>query len=336
MTPLLEIEALRVAFDTSQGTGFAVDGVSVSIAAGETLALVGESGCGKSVTALSVLRLLPEPPARLAGGAIRFRGQDIANLPPAALRRLRGRDIAMVFQEPMTALNPVIPIGAQLTEAIRTHEPVGRAAARARALALLETVRIPDAARRLDEYPHRLSGGMRQRAMIAMALACRPALLIADEPTTALDVTIQAQILDLLRTLQGELGMALLLITHNLGVVAGMADRVAVMYAGRIVEQGPARAVLTAPRHPYTAGLLAATPRLPHDGSGEDGALREIPGLVPSLFAMPPGCAFAPRCAHAVAACTQARPALAAVAPGHLAACPVLAAPIMGAPVRAA
>ena len=320
MTALLQVDGLRVSFSTEAGSGMAVDGVSFAVEAGQTVALVGESGCGKSVTALSILRLLPSPPARLAGGSIRFAGKELTDMPAAGLRRLRGGDIGVVFQEPMTALNPVLTVGTQLEEAIRTHRPLSRAAARTQAAALLDLVRIPDALRHLDEYPHRLSGGMRQRVMIAMALSCDPRLLIADEPTTALDMTIQAQILDLLRELQARTGMALLLITHNLGVVADMADRVVVMYAGRVAEQGPARDVLRAPRHPYTRGLLAATPRLPH-GTGT-AALLEIPGLVPSLFAMPPGCAFAPRCPMAEPACTQAPPPLLAAGPSHRVACP--------------
>ena len=319
---LLQVEDLRVVFRTEAGSGAAVDGVSFDVDAGETVALVGESGCGKSVTALSILRLLPSPPARLDGGSIRFDGRDLTTMPLPELRRLRGGDIAMVFQEPMTALNPVLTIGAQLTEAIRLHRPVGRAAARSQALELLDLVRIPDAARHLEAYPHRLSGGMRQRVVIAMALACDPRLLIADEPTTALDVTIQAGILDLLRSVQARTGMALLLITHNLGVVADMADRVVVMYAGRVAEQGPARDVLRAPRHPYTRGLLAATPRVPHRAGEGRAPLQEIAGMVPALTAMPPGCAFAPRCHMAEPACAATPPPLLAVGPGHLAACP--------------
>ncbi len=319
---LLQVEGLRVAFRTKAGSGAAVDGVSFGVGAGETVALVGESGCGKSVTALSILRLLPSPPARLEGGSIRFDGRELTTMPLPELRRLRGGDIGMVFQEPMTALNPVLTVGAQLAEAIRLHRPVTRAAARDQAAALLDLVRIPDAARHLDEYPHRLSGGMRQRVVIAMALACGPRLLIADEPTTALDVTIQAGILDLLRGVQARTGMALLLITHNLGVVADMADRVVVMYAGRVAEQGPARDVLRAPRHPYTQGLLAATPRLPHRHGVGTAPLQEMPGMVPALTAMPPGCAFAPRCRMAEPACAADPPPLLAAGPGHRAACP--------------
>ncbi|MBM3523032.1 MAG: ABC transporter ATP-binding protein [Alphaproteobacteria bacterium] len=321
MDDALVIDDLRVAFDTVEGTGLAVNGVGFSIGRGETVALVGESGCGKSVTAMSVLRLLPSPPSRLVAGRVVFEGRDLLALPMEEMRGIRGRDIAMIFQEPMTSLNPVFTIGDQIAEAIRAHEKVAAREARTRAIELLNLVRIPDAAKRVDDYPHRLSGGMRQRAMIAMALACKPRLLIADEPTTALDVTIQAQILDLLRKLQAELGTALLLITHNLGIVAEMAQRVVVMYAGRIVEQGDVRAILKAPRHPYTRGLLGATPEPPHATSGARGTLAEIPGLVPSLFAMPEGCAFAPRCSYATDRCRQSVPMLEPTGTRHHAAC---------------
>jgi peptide/nickel transport system ATP-binding protein len=321
METLLEVRGLTTAFDTTDGTGYAVNGVSFAIGRGETVALVGESGCGKSVTGLSILRLLPSPPARIVAGEIMFEGRDLLKLPAEEMRGMRGRDIAMIFQEPMTSLNPVFTVGFQIVEAIRAHEAASAAGARRRAIELLDLVRIPDPRRRIDEFPHRLSGGMRQRVMIAMALACRPRLLIADEPTTALDVTIQAQILDLLRGLQRELGMALLIITHNLGVVAETALRVVVMYAGRIVEEGPTRQILKSPRHPYTRGLLGAIPRAPIDARDLQSKLAEIPGLVPSLFDMPPGCAFAPRCAHAVTACDKAVPPLDAVAPEQVAAC---------------
>jgi oligopeptide/dipeptide ABC transporter ATP-binding protein len=321
MDSVLDIRGLSVAFDTVEGTGLAVNEVSFSIARGETVALVGESGCGKSVTAMSVLRLLPSPPSRVVGGEVLFEGRDLLALPVDDMRAIRGRDIAMIFQEPMTSLNPVFTIGDQITEAIRTHEPVSAKAAQARAIELLDLVRIPDAAKRIDDYPHRLSGGMRQRVMIAMALACRPRLLIADEPTTALDVTIQAQILDLLRKLQAELGTALLLITHNLGIVAEMAKRVVVMYAGRTVEQGSVRQILKAPRHPYTRGLLGATPEPPHAAKALRSTLSEIPGLVPSLFAMPPGCTFAPRCVFATDRCRQALPPSVPCGDHHVAAC---------------
>ncbi len=321
MESVLEISGLSVAFDTAEGSGLAVNDVSFAIGRGETVALVGESGCGKSVTAMSVLRLLPSPPSRLVAGRVSFGGRDLLALPMEEMRPVRGRDIAMIFQEPMTSLNPVFTCGDQISEAIRTHETVSARAARARAVELLELVRIPDAARRVDDYPHRLSGGMRQRVMIAMALACRPQVLIADEPTTALDVTIQAQILDLLRQLQAEFGTALLLITHNLGIVAEMARRVVVMYAGRTVEQGSVRQILRSPRHPYTRGLLGATPEPPHAAQALRTTLQEIPGLVPSLFDMPGGCAFAPRCSFATERCRQSPPALQACGDQHVAAC---------------
>ena len=321
MAALLEIDRLTIAFDTTEGTGIAVNDASFAIDRGATVALVGESGCGKSVTALSVLRLLPSPPGRIVSGAVRFEGRDLLAISNEEMRAVRGRDIAMIFQEPMTSLNPVFTIGDQIGEAIRTHDHVSASTARKRAIEMLDLVHIPDPQRRIDDYPHRLSGGMRQRVMIAMALVCRPRLLIADEPTTALDVTIQAQILDLLRRLQRELDMTLLIITHNLGVVAEMARHVVVMYAGRVVERGSVRQILKNPRHPYTRGLLGATPQLPHETRLKRGSLREIAGLVPSLFAMPPGCAFAPRCDRAIAACTAMAPATVDIAEGHIAAC---------------
>ena len=299
---LLEIRDLRVAF----GAAMPVDGVGLTLEAGRTLGLVGESGCGKTLTALSILRLVPAP-GRIAGGSIRFDGGELVDLDEPAMRALRGRAIGMVFQEPMTALNPVLTVGAQVAEAVTLHERVGRAAARARAVEMLRLVEIPDAEPRADAYPHQLSGGMRQRVMLAVALACRPALLIADEPTTALDVTIQAQILDLLGSLQRQLGMAILLVTHDLGVVAERADAVAIMYAGRVVESGPAAVVLGAPQHPYTRGLLASLP------DGRRGRLAAIPGTVPDPLHLPGGCRFRDRCAEAIAACADAEPPLRAV-----------------------
>ena len=299
---LLEIRDLRVAF----GAAMPVDGVGLTLEAGRTLGLVGESGCGKTLTALSILRLVPAP-GRIAGGSIRFDGGELVDLDEPAMRALRGRAIGMVFQEPMTALNPVLTVGAQVAEAVTLHERVGRAAARARAVEMLRLVEIPDAEPRADAYPHQLSGGMRQRVMLAVALACRPALLIADEPTTALDVTIQAQILDLLGSLQRQLGMAILLVTHDLGVVAERADTVAIMYAGRVVESGPAADVLGAPQHPYTRGLLASLP------DGRRGRLAAIPGTVPDPLHLPGGCRFRDRCAEAIAACADAEPPLRAV-----------------------
>uniref|UniRef100_UPI00313D0E83 ABC transporter ATP-binding protein n=1 Tax=unclassified Cupriavidus TaxID=2640874 RepID=UPI00313D0E83 len=307
--PLLDVRGLRTNFDTATGTVTAVRDVSLTIERGETLALVGESGSGKSVTACSLLRLLPRRGARVSAGEAWFDGIDLLALDDAGMRAVRGDRIAMIFQEPMSALNPVMRIGDQIVEAIRLHRRVSHAAAEARAIALLEQVRMPSPRERARDFPHQLSGGMRQRAMIAIALAGEPDLLIADEPTTALDVTTQAQILALLKRLQRETGMALLLITHDLGVVAETADRAAVMYAGRIVEQGRVDALLARPAHPYTAGLLASQAI---DALAPGSRLPEIPGTVPPLSAMPPGCAFAPRCAHARPQCTQAAPALVA------------------------
>ncbi len=295
----------------------AVDGVSFEIGPGRVLGLVGESGCGKSLTALGLMRLLAEPRLRIAAGEIRFAARDLASASDAAMQSLRGHELAMIFQEPSTALNPVFPIGVQVGEPLRIHKGYDRARAFKEAVGLLELVGIPDAAERAHNYPHQLSGGMKQRAMIAMALACRPSLLIADEPTTALDVTVQAQILALLGRLQRELGMALLLITHDLGVVAETCDDVAVMYAGRIVEQGTAEAILNQPRHPYTVGLLAAMRTLEASAAGgaQAGKLREIPGTVPALGQLPPGCPFAPRCDRAQEICRLERPQLAANGP---------------------
>ncbi|MBP2229194.1 peptide/nickel transport system ATP-binding protein [Azospirillum agricola] len=305
--PVLEVEDLSIRFLERGRSLLAVRNLSFQVARGETLAIVGESGCGKSITALALLGLVP-PPGRAEGRAIRLEGRNLLGLGPEALRDVRGRRIAMVFQEPMTTLNPVLTIGEQIVETIRDHEPVGRREARDRALALLERVHIPDPVRRFGEHPHRLSGGMRQRVVIAMALACNPAVLVADEPTTALDVTIQAQILDLIDELK-QGGMGVVLITHDLGVVAGHAERVLVMYAGRKVEERAAAALFADPLHPYTRGLIAARPRRRVEG-GERSRLTEIPGTVPSLAAMPPGCAFAPRCALATTDCTAAEPPL--------------------------
>ena len=309
--PLLSVRDLSVAF----GRNTVVEGVSFDLAPGEILGVVGESGSGKSVTALSIMRLIPAP-GRVTG-RIDFAGQDLMALPEARMREIRGRDIAMIFQEPMTSLNPVFTCGDQVMEALVHHRGLDRAGARAEALKLLKLVEIPSAERRLDDYPHQLSGGMRQRVMIAMALSCSPKLLLADEPTTALDVTIQAQILDLLRDLRREFGMAIVVITHNMGVIAEFADRVAVMYAGRIAEEGPVERIFDAPTHPYTAGLLASTPDMLSDAP----RMRTIPGTLPSLYELPPGCRFAPRCARRVEACDSGRPAMIGVAPGHSAAC---------------
>ena len=311
--PLLEVRDLCTHFFTDDGVVRAVDGVSYRLSAGETLAVVGESGSGKSVTSLSILRLVPSPPGRIVGGSIRFRGRDLLSLPESEMRAIRGREISMIFQEPMTSLNPVHTCGDQIAEVVRLHEKLGKAEARARAIAMLRLVGIPSPETRVDEYPHQMSGGMRQRIMIAMALVCRPAVLIADEPTTALDVTIQAQILDLLQRLRSEFGMAVLLITHDLGVVAETADRVAVMYAGQVVEQGDVRTVFRGTRHPYTAGLLASLPRL----GGQAGRLRVIPGTVPDPAAFPSGCRFHPRCPIALERCRREVPELRELTTGH-------------------
>ena len=316
---LLDVVGLTIAFPRATP----VRGLSLSVEAGETVALVGESGSGKSLTALALLRLLPER-ARIASGEIRFNGRDLARLDDRDLRQVRGRDMAMVFQEPMTSLNPVLSVGDQITEVLRLHQGLSRRAARARAVELLDLVRIPEPQRRVDEYPHELSGGMRQRVMIAIAVACSPRLLIADEPTTALDVTIQAQVLDLLDALRRDLAMGLLLITHDLGVVAEWADRVVVMYAGRKVEEAPFETLFGAPLHPYTNGLLEASPRLDAGQHYSAGPLAEIRGSIASALTEP-GCAFAPRCTFARAACRAAEPEPEAVAPGHLVACPVAA-----------
>jgi oligopeptide/dipeptide ABC transporter ATP-binding protein len=312
---LLEIRDLHTHFFTEEGVVRAVDGISFDVRAGETLAVVGESGSGKSVTSLSILRLIPSPPGRIVSGSIRFRGRDLLQLSPEAMRRIRGREISMIFQEPMTSLNPVYSCGEQIMEALMLHERLPRGAARARAIDLLRMVGIPSPEQRVDEYPHQMSGGMRQRVMIAMALACKPAILIADEPTTALDVTIQAQILELLKRLQGELGMAVVLITHDLGVVAETADRVVVMYAGQVVESCEARALFRRTLHPYTAGLLRSLPRI-----GTREPLRVIPGSVPDPIAFPPGCRFAPRCPVAEPRCGTPVP-LTELEAGHLVRC---------------
>ncbi|QLH70504.1 ABC transporter ATP-binding protein [Rhodopseudomonas palustris] len=317
--PALSVEGLTVKFADRGGDLTAVSGLDFELAQGETLALVGESGCGKSLTALALLGLIA-PPGRVEGHAIRLDGRDILGLRGEQMRRLRGNRIAMIFQEPMTALNPVLSIGEQIVEAIREHENISYSAARERAVALLDRVRIPDPRRRFDDYPHRLSGGMRQRVVIAIALACSPSVLVADEPTTALDVTIQAQILELIDELKRETGTAVLLITHDLGVVAEHADRVLVMYAGRKVEERATRDLLRTPRHPYTSGLIAAHPRL-GAGSGFRARLTEIGGMVPSLREMPLGCRFAPRCLLAIEACHVAPPPLIPVREGGSVAC---------------
>ena len=320
---VLAVDDLVTTFRTQDGIARAVDGVSFEVRAGETLGVVGESGCGKSVTALSILGLIPSPPGRVEGGTAVLNERDLLSLSEKALADVRGNEIAIIFQEPMTSLNPVLTIGYQIAETVRRHEGGTRAGTMRRAVEMLDLVGIPEAARRAREYPHQLSGGMRQRAMIAMALCCEPKVLIADEPTTALDVTIQAQVLDLIRDLQVRLGTAVILITHDLGVIAETAHRVVVMYAGRKVEEAAVAALFDAPRHPYTRGLLASVPTLDAvrgDVAGER-RLAEIPGVVPSLTGLPAGCAFAPRCGFADARCAASRPPFEEQRPGHWAAC---------------
>jgi oligopeptide transport system ATP-binding protein len=319
MPPLLEVRALHTEFRTGAGLVRAVDGISYTVEHGETVAIVGESGSGKSVGALSILRLIPNPPGLITGGEILFDGKDLRGLSEAEMREIRGRDIGMVFQEPMTSLNPVLTIARQITETLEQHQGADRQTAERRALDLLEMVGIADPKRRLRQYPHQLSGGMRQRVMIAVALACNPKLIIADEPTTALDVTIQAQILELMKSLTRKLGVAQIIITHNLGVVARYASRVNVMYAGRIVEAGSADAIYHNPRHPYTMALLKSVPRLDQPRRAR---LDPVDGQPPDLTRLDGGCSFRPRCRFAVEQCAAARPPLAAVGePGHFSAC---------------
>jgi peptide/nickel transport system ATP-binding protein/oligopeptide transport system ATP-binding protein len=315
-TPVLEVSGLCTWFHTDAGIGRAVDGVSFQLRRGETLGLVGESGCGKSVTALSVLRLV-SPPGRIEAGQIRLRGRNLLDLPEEEMRQVRGDEIAMIFQEPMTSLNPVLTCGYQIAEAVSLHQDVSRSEARSRAIDMMGKVGIPAPEQRVDEYPHQLSGGMRQRVMIAMALSCTPDVLIADEPTTALDVTIQAQILDLLQRLQDEFHMAILLITHDLGVVAEVADRVAVMYAGEVVETADTQAIFAHPRHPYTRGLLRSVPQIDRQRERLD----VIPGRVPEATAFPTACRFHPRCPLAEDHCRDEAPSLLEVGPGHMAGC---------------
>ncbi|MCP5150228.1 MAG: ABC transporter ATP-binding protein [Ectothiorhodospiraceae bacterium] len=318
MPKLLEVEDLRTQFYTTEGVVKAVDGITYSVDEGETVAIVGESGCGKSVGAMSVLRLIPNPPGQIVGGQIRFQGRDLLTLDDAEIRKVRGHKIAMVFQEPMTSLNPVLSIGTQLTETMMHHLGTTQQEADRRAVELLGMVGIGEPERRLKQYPHHFSGGMRQRVMIALALSCEPRLIIADEPTTALDVTIQAQILELMRDLTKRMGVALIIITHNLGVVARYAERVIVMYAGKIVETGTSEQIYHNPRHPYTIGLLNSVPRMDlHRGK----RLVPIEGQPPDLTRLPPGCAYRPRCRWAIADCDRAVPPLAEVADGQLSAC---------------
>ena len=316
MDPLLRVEGLRVAFDTPRGRALAVDGIDFALGRGETLCIVGESGCGKSVTALSIMGLVPSPPATVSG-RIAFEGRDLVGLSRRALADLRGDRLAMIFQEPMTSLNPAFTVGVQLAEVLVRHRGASPAAAREAAVDMLRRVRIPAPERRVDEHPHRMSGGMRQRVMIAMALLCEPALLIADEPTTALDVTIQAQVLALMRGLRDETGTSIVLITHDLGVVAEMADRVVVMYAGQVVEQAPVGALFAMPQHPYTVGLMGAIPSI----DAPRARLAAIDGMVPAATAMPAGCRFAARCPFADARCRDEAPPLRELRPGHASRC---------------
>jgi len=320
VTRLLQVKDLKTYFYTREGTVHAVDGIGYTLDQGETLGVVGESGCGKSVGALSLIRLIPDPPGRIVSGEVLFEGRDLLELSENEMRSIRGNHISMIFQDPMTSLNPVLKIGYQLAESTRLHLGLSRKEADDRSVELLEAVGLPDPRQRLKDYPHQFSGGMRQRVMIAMALSCEPKLLIADEPTTALDVTIQAQILDLLERLQERFGMSILLITHDLGVVAGVSDNVVVMYAGKIVERASAEELFANPQHPYTEALLASIPRLDEEGRKR---LANIPGLPPDLVAPPPGCSFHPRCIHATEKCSTVEPVLSAHdgQPGHVVSC---------------
>ena len=320
-SPLIEVNGLCVEFDTSAGVAPVLKGVSFTLDDGETLGIVGESGCGKSMTGLAILRLVPSPPGRIVGGEIKLRGEDLLRATDERIRDVRGNQISMIFQEPMTALNPVFTVGQQIVETIRRHRQKSAAEARTIALELLRAVHIPEPDQRIDQYPHQLSGGMRQRAMIAMALACQPSVLIADEPTTALDVTIQAQIFDLLRELQQKFGTAIILITHNMGAIAELADRVLVMYAGRKVEEGAVEEVLKRPGHPYTQGLLECVLHVEEEIPEERQTLPEIPGVVPAMTELGKGCPFAPRCPYVMARCRGEDPPLFVVGLGHTAAC---------------
>jgi peptide/nickel transport system ATP-binding protein len=318
--PLLDIRGLKTHFTTEDGVVQAVDGVDIAIGRGETVGVVGESGCGKTVTALSVLKLIAMPPGRIVAGQILYQGRDLAPLSSAEMDRIRAKEIAMVFQEPMTSLNPVYSIGEQIAEVLRRHENLGRKAALDKTVEMLRLVQIPNPEKRLNDYPHQFSGGMRQRVMIAMALSCSPKLLIADEPTTALDVTIQAQILELLQDMKSRFGMAIMLITHAMGVVAETAQRVVVMYAGKVIEEAPVEALFATPRHPYTQGLIRSIPRI-DTAATHKARLEAIPGVVPSLLNPPPGCRFAARCRHAMPKCREAVPPLLDLGGGHRVAC---------------
>jgi oligopeptide/dipeptide ABC transporter ATP-binding protein len=316
---LIQLEDLRTYFFTDAGVVKAVDGLNFSIRRGETLGVVGESGCGKSVTALSILRLVPDPPGRIVGGKILFDGRDLLTLKTEEMRKIRGKHISMIFQEPMTSLNPVFTVGDQIAEGIRLHQGLRKREAWDKAIEMVRIVKIPDAERRVKEYPHQMSGGMRQRIMIAMALACGPQLLLADEPTTALDVTIQAQILELLQGLKEQFGMAVMLITHDLGVVADTCQRIVVMYAGKAVEEADVKTLFSNPKHPYTQGLLNSIPKI--EKHERRPRLQAIPGMVPNLLDLPPGCKFAPRCPKVIPACTEAEPEFREVSPGQKARC---------------
>jgi peptide/nickel transport system ATP-binding protein len=318
--PLLDIQGLKTHFKTDDGWLHAVDGVDIAIDAGQTVCVVGESGCGKSVTAKTVLKLIDMPPGKVVAGKVLWQGRDLVPLPPEAMQKIRAKEIAIIFQEPMTSLNPVYTVGDQIAESVRLHEGLSRHEARNRAIEMLRLVRIPTPERRVDDYPHQFSGGMRQRVMIAIALACNPKLLIADEPTTALDVTIQAQILDLIQELKDRLGMSVMLITHAMGVVAEVAQRVVVMYAGKVVEEASVEDLFARPRHPYTQGLIRSIPRIDTAAQHKQ-RLETIAGTVPKLINPPEGCRFAPRCKHATPACSIATPSLREAAPGHKVAC---------------
>jgi peptide/nickel transport system ATP-binding protein len=325
---LLRVENLKVEFKTRRGTAMVLNGVDFEVRSGETLCVVGESGCGKSMTALALLRLIPSPPGRIRGGRVMFNGEDLAQASEARMREVRGNRISMIFQEPMTSLNPVYTVGDQIGESLRLHAGLDAKQARERSIEMLRQVGIPAPERRVDEYPHQMSGGMRQRVMIAMALACRPDILIADEPTTALDVTVQAQIFDLLRDLQRDKGTAIVMITHDMGAVAEMADRVMVMYAGRVIEQGTTAQVLSQPGHPYTQGLIDCLPELGSSRHAERRELTEIAGVVPSIFELGSGCAFRERCPHAMPRCAQDVPPMTRAGDGHGVACWLKAEPL--------